>query len=458
MAQEGNTKDVDVMLGRPHKAILAMAIPIAIAMIAQSINNLVDAVWVGLISADGLAAVGLVFPLFFILIGFGNGIGIGASSLISRRIGAGDRRGANRAAAQAFMLSIAVSAALTVCLVGSLPYVMALFGSGEVLRLSLQYSYPLFICTFVAVHVSVMSALLRSEGAAKRSMIIQLIGAGLNVVLNPIFIFACGFGIAGSALATVCAMTAGMLVSFYWYFRKKDTYLNLTLRGFRFSWPEIRLILKVGLPAAVELIVVSISVMLMNIILIAADGEDGVAIYSTSWRLLQMIQIPMMGIGSALVPVAAAAYGMRRMEKVSSAYWYAAELAVGLTIVLAAIEAVFTAQIAWLFTMTPDTARLEPGIVEFMRIAALFLPFSALFFVSSSLFQAFGLGLRSLIVTLVTNLLQIPFCYAQVLMGGGLDAVFWGVCATEIAGALFSFVWAVHTMRKISRLPGMIGS
>ncbi len=454
MTQTGNTKDVDTLLGNPHKAILSMAVPIAIAMLAQAANNLVDSLWVSIIGTDAIAAVGYAFPLFFIIIGFGNGIGIGASAVISRRIGANDREGADRSAAQAFMLSLAASAVLGVILVLALDPLMSLFCTGNVYDLSLAYGYPIFGCSIIAVHVGVMSALLRAEGAAKRSMKCQLYGAFLNIVLDPIFMFVFGWGVAGAAWATVVSMVLGIAMSCYWFFKKKDTYLDIRLRHFRFDAKEIRLILSVGIPAALNLIITSVSIMLMNGILTAAAGSDGVAIYTVAWRVLQMIQIPMMGIGAALVPVVAAAYGMRRMDRCSNAYWYADKLAAGLTLLLGVIMAIFAYQIAGAFTTSAGD--LQGGIAQFLRVAAVFLPFSALGFLSSNLFQAFGLGLRSLVIILLINLLQLPFCYILVCLGNGLTAIFWGVCLTEIIGSLFGFTWAAHTLRKLSRLPGMI--
>ena len=455
MAVEQSTKDLDTMLGNPRRAILSMAIPLILAMAAQNVNNLIDAIWVTDLGADALAAVGLVFPIFFIMIAVGNGIGIGATAVISRYIGAGKRDYANRSATQAFILSLVTSALTTIVLLILFVPIMRFMGAeGNVLECCKSYGYPIVICTVIAVHVGVMSSLFRAEGAAKRSMTCQIIGAGLNIVLDPLFMFVFGWGLAGAAWATVVSMLAGMSVFFYWLFIKKDTYLELNFRGFKFDRKIIGPILHVGIPASIGMMIASIAMILMDNIIIVAGGSDGVASYTASWRIIQMEMLPMMGISDAIVPVCAAAFGMRRGDKIASAFWYSFTLAIGITLVLSLIVALTANYVAVLFSYSEDTIRLREDISQLLRIAAIFLPFSASGFIATSLFQSLGMGGRALVTSLVINVLQIPCCFILVNAGGGMNAVYWGICITEIAGALVSVAWAILTMRKVGHFIG----
>jgi putative MATE family efflux protein len=431
--------------------MLAMAIPVIIATIVQSTNSLIDALWVSLLGPEEIAAVGLVFPLYFITIGIGEGIGIGASSLISRRIGNGDRRRAEHSASQAFVLSLIVSIIATAILLPLLEPTLVLMGAGSILGVCLDYSVPLFIGTVFTVHLGVMSAILRSEGASKRSMSCEVLGAALNMVFDPLFMFGFGWGIAGDAWATVAATFCGLMLTFYWYFIKKDCYLLIYLRGFRFDRAVDRIILSVGIPAIFETVVTSFASMAINMVLIGSLGSDSVATFSTAWRIVQLMEIPMLGIAAAIVPVCAAAYGMMRLDKVDESFYFGLIFGAAMTLLIGASVALFADQIAYAFTSTDEEAHLRAGVATFLRIAAIFTPFSALGTIASSLFQAFGKGMYSLAIIAMINLAEIPVCYVQVMLGQGLYPVYWGICITEIIGGLIGTAWALLSLRLVNR-------
>lgn len=453
MERDGMTEDVKTLLGNPRRAVLSMAVPIAIGMIAQSANNLIDTFWVSGLGKNALAATGLVFPLFFILIAVGNGIGIGASALISRRIGEGDRDSADKGASQAFMLSLAFSAVTTLVVLAIMRPAFAVMGAdGDVMDDCVDYGLPLFIGTVAAIHVGVMSSILRSEGAARRSMEIQIVGAVINMILDPVFIYGLDMGLTGAAIATVISMFAGIALACFWYFVKRDLYLRISLRRFRFDWHIVRPILAVGIPASVGMMVISLCMIFMNRIISDAGGSDGIAVYTTASRLIDFEQIPMMGIGGAVVPVIAAALGMRKAGKIREGFAYSVKMSVLVTVTVALVAALFAPWITIAFTVGDDTVPLRDDIAFFIRLAAVFLPFSAARFTASSLFEAFGMGTRSLVTILVINMLQIPCCAALVyVFGGDLYSVFYGICATEMLGSVFAVGWSCLTLRQKCR-------
>ena len=229
------TDDVKTLLGNPKKALIAMAIPMMIATVVQSANNMIDAVWLAGLGAGALAATGVVFPLFFVVMGFGNGIGVGASQALSRRIGAGDYDGTSKVAAQAVMIGLAGGLVMTVAFLLSAEPLLSICGAGEYLDECMEYAIPILLFIPVFLIGSILSGLLRSEGASKRAMNIQVVGAAINIVLDPIFIYIFGWGIAGAAWATSISMTVSMVMGLYWYFIKKDTFVRIPLRGFRFD-------------------------------------------------------------------------------------------------------------------------------------------------------------------------------------------------------------------------------
>ncbi|MCL2149003.1 MAG: MATE family efflux transporter [Methanomassiliicoccaceae archaeon] len=458
MEEQEKTKDVETLLGDPKKAILAMAIPTTIALVAQSVNNLVDAMWVSGLGRDSLAAVGIVFPLFFIIIGISNGVGIGAASAISKRIGAEDKAGADRTAAHAMVLILIASVAMMALFLAFLEPIVRLIGGGAsegTIQECLSYAYPLAVFVAVFMLVGVLSSILRSEGAAKRSMYILIIAAVINLVLDPFFIYdyGLGLGMAGAALATVLAEGVALAVIIYWYFVRKDMYLRFRFRGFRFEAPIIKDIFKVGVPAAFQMMIVSVVVIFMNMILLEANGggDDAVAIYSSGWRLLSILMIPTMGIASGIVPVCAAAYGARRYDKVKAAYNYGIKISVAFMVVVAAVTMVFAPDILMIFTYDSGTEHLRDGMTEFLRISLLFLPFVAVGAAAESLFQALGMGTRALVSTIFRNFLLVPVCYLAMVTTSGLTYIWWGSTFSEIAGCLFVAAWAVLIIRVISR-------
>ncbi|MGN0098759.1 MAG: MATE family efflux transporter [Candidatus Methanomethylophilaceae archaeon] len=444
------TDDAKTMLGDPRKAVIAMAIPMIVATVVQSANNIIDAVWVSGLGKAALAATGVAFPFFFIVMGIGNGIGVGASQALARRLGAGDYEGTNRVASQTIMMSLVAGMILAVALTLLAEPAMAVSGAGDYLAECLEYAVPLFVCIPFIMVSAMFSALLRAEGSSKRSMMIQLAAALLNIVLDPIFIYVLGWGLAGAAWATCIAMSSSMVFGIYWYYIRRDTFVRIPLRGFRFDRSIDLDILKVGIPASMEMIVMSVTAIIMNQIILIVDPVDGIAIYSTGWRALDMLTIPAMAFGFSLVPICAAAYGADRMDKFREAFSYSMRLGTGLMCVLTVFTLVAAPAIVFLFTYSDATASLAPEMVTFLRIGAVFLPFITVSFASSGMFQSLGMGVRSLISTLTMNLLRVPICAA--LAGfGTLSYLWWGMSVSEIIGAAIIGGWAVHTLRSLMK-------
>jgi len=444
------------LLGDPKKAILAIAVPTTVALVAQSVTSLINAVWVAGLGRDALAAIGIVFPIFFIVIGISNGIGIGAASAIGKRIGAENKAEADRTAAHAIVLILIASAVLTVLFLLFLEPILRLIGLGAgegTIQECINYAFPLAAFTFVFMIVGVMSSILRSEGAAKRSMYILVLSAVINLILDPFFIYdyGLGWGMAGAAMATVTAEGVAMVVMIYWYFVKKDLYLKFKFKGFRFESPIIKDIFKVGIPAALQMMMISVVSVFMNLMLLHTGGDDGVAIYSSDWRILSILTIPLSGISAGIVSVCAAAYGAKRHDKIRTAYTYAIKIAVILMIGVAAIAVVFAPLILYVFTYDPHTEYLRDGMAEFLRIAAVFLPFMAIGMAAESLFQSLGMGVKALISTIVRNLFMLPVCYLAMVTTSGLTYIWWGITISEIIPSSFIALWTFIVLRTLMK-------
>ena len=458
---EQSTKGVDTLLGNPKKAIIAMSVPLIIAMIAQSANNLIDAVWVAGLGPDALAAVGFIFPLFFILIGFGNGIGIGASSAIARHIGRGDKKGVDSTATQSIVLTIIVSIIVMIFMLIFQRPLLDLMGAGQTLDLCVEYGTPVFVSTVILLLNGLLSNLLRSEGAAKRAMATQILAAVINIILDPFFIYdyGLGLGMAGAAWATITAVTVSLIVISFWFFVKRDTYIKISLRYIRLEKDTVSDILRVGIPASLEMIVMSLFSIVINYIIVQADqGTNGLAIFSSTWRIVQMLMIPNMAIGGAVVPVFGAAYGARRFDKIKEAYFYAIKVSSLIMVVLVVITLITADYLVMLYAYSEEVAPLKDDMASCLRILCLFLPFMSWGFVGAGLFQSMGLGLYSFICTVIRNGLQIPASWILLVTVGTAVSITWGIMSMEILGSVIGGLWSYLLLRSVIKKSGFSSS
>ncbi|MDY0293415.1 MAG: MATE family efflux transporter [Candidatus Methanomethylophilaceae archaeon] len=444
-------KDVEKMLGNPRKAILAIALPVALALLLQNANNLVDALWVVGLGSDALSAIGLSHPLYSVTIAIGTGIGIGASSAIAWRIGKGEKGLADRTASQSVMTGLVVGLALTPVLLLVGEPVMLYMGGAPVMDLCLDYSYPLFLSSAATVMMGVLTGILRGEGSARRSMYMLLLSAGLNIILDPIFIYTFGWGISGAAWATVFSCIPAVMLPVFWYFVRKDMYLDPLLRGFRFDRSLQRDIMRVGAPEAMELCIMNLMNIFLNTYVIVAGGTDAMAVWSTVWRINYMLLIPVQAIASAVVPVCAASYGMRRFDRIREGYNHSLAVGIAFTAGLSLLLFLGAEQAATVFTYSGGAEDLRPAMAHFIRVCCLFMPTMAWVFIGSSLLQSMGKATYAMLSTLIRNVvLVLIFAY---LATSGTDALWWGLLAGEVAGAALMGVWGRATLRALERKP-----
>ncbi len=452
---EGN-ESVRLLMGDYRKAMWKMSVPMIIAMAVQMAYNLFDAIWVSGLGADALAAVAFVFPLFFVVMGLANGIGVGATAAISRRIGSGDKRGADSVATHTMALVAVISICLTVPFVILADDIFTWMGAGDAIPLATSYAQVLFSGTIIIFFASVAMAILRGEGDAKRSMYIMVIGSVLNIVLDPIFIYGLDMGIAGAAWATLLAFGVSASVMIYWLMIKRDTYVTISIKGFRWDRAILRDIFKVGLPASVMQISMALTQFVVNLIILMVGSTDGVAVYGTGWRIISFQMVPLFGIAAALTPVVGAAYGSKKFSKIGGAHLYGTKMGLALELILTALVLIAAPWLALIFTSTGDSQRLYGDIVTFLRIATLFVPFVSLGMLSSAMFQGVGKGNSALLATLIRSVfLTILLTYLLgVVMGMGLEGIWWGVALANFMGSLIVFIWARLYTRRLNEEMG----
>ena len=436
-------ENVEMITGDPKKAINKLSIPIIASMFLIFANNIIDSIWVAGLGPDPLAALGYVTPLFMIMVGFGNGLGAGGNSLISRYIGAEDKSSANNAAIHNLILSAVVSIVITIIFLAFLKPLLMLMGASSVIGYATDYAFIIFAWTFGLLMPPIVGGAFRAEGDIKRATVPIALAAIINMILDPIFIYTLNMGIQGAAWATALGPFISLLLMFYWIFVKKDTYLSYNRKDFHNNLTMYKDILVVGIPASLEQLVLSVLTIFVNFLLTIVSGPVAVAVYTAGWRIINIGMLPAIGVGTAAISVAGVAFGARKYENLRIVARYAVKVALIASIIVCVILIVFSNQIAVIFSYSESSAKLAPAIAGFLQIMSLFIlyvPFGAS---AGNVFQGVGKGTISFLLTtfrefilvlIFAYLLGFTFhmgefgIYCGMLLGGGIGSLICYAC------------------------------
>lgn len=444
-SEEGpETKGVRILEGDPKKAIIKLAVPMIVAMSVQTLYQLVDTFWVSGLGADALAAMGFVFPFYFISMALSNGLGIGGGAAISRKIGARDKAGADNVAVHTIIMMLLLVLIFTIPFYVFAPQIFSLVGAGKTTDLAVEYARVIFLGSIVIFFTNVANSILRAEGDSKRAMHAMVLGAVLNIVLDPIFIYTFKMGIAGAAWATLLSLAVSSAMMFNWLFFKRDTFVSFDFKDFSFEKNIINDIFKVAVPASAQQLSMSLSMLVLNLIIVNVSSTDGVAVYSTGWRVATIAIAPLVGIATAVVSVSGAAFGAKDFEKAKTVHTYAVKIGLLIEGGVAAFTFIFAPQIAAIFTQTEEAAHIAPDLVQFLRIIYIFYPTVSLGMLSSSLFQGVGKGLSALVANILRTMVFTPLfaAFFAFNLDMGQVGAWWGIVAGNAIGAGLVFIWA----------------
>lgn len=457
MTEEKTNKNVELMRGNPEIAVKKLAIPIMISMIITALYNIIDGIWVAGLGQAAIAGIGFVTPIFMILNGVSVGLGNGATSAISRYVGARDKEGADKGAEHSLLIFLLASIILTVILLIILEPLLKLYGaSGQTLVEGMKYGIPLFVGLIGFIFCNGATGILRGEGDMKRAMYATILGVVLNAIFDPIFIYTLNFGSAGAAIATVASSAISAIVILYWILIKKDTYVDLHLKQFKFDGKIARRILNVGIPASMDMVMMSIAVSLYLVFISSVGGDYGIAVFTSGQRLYLFGIMPLTAIGAAIVAVVGSAYGAKNGDYIKRAHTYGVKFAVAVGFVITLILVVFSNQLAYIFAYTPETAHLVPGIALFLQIATLCLPFTGIGMPSSFLYQGLGKGLYSLAWTIIREVIftVIATYIFGIYLGLGLIGIWTGLAVGRILASILNFAFARYTIKNIRKKLG----
>lgn len=445
-------ENVELMRGEPEKAVKKLAIPIMISMILTAMYNIVDGIWVAGLGPTAIAGIGFVTPIFMVLNGASVGLGNGATSSISRFIGAKNHEMANKSATQSLLIFLIASIILTIIfIIIQEPLLRSYGATGQTLKEAVAYATPLFLGLIAFMYSNGCSGILRGEGDMKRAMYVVVATVILNASLDPIFIYIMGFGSAGASLATIVSSVIAAIIMLYWILIKKDTYVNVTLKNFKFDSKLTKDILKVGIPSAFDMLIMAIAMSIYLILISQVGGDYGIATFTTGQRLYLFAIMPLTAIGSAVIAVSGSAFGAKNGDYLSRTHKYGAKCGLALGTVITLILVIFATPLATIFAYTPETANLVPGIAQYLQIACPALILTGIGLPSSFFYQGIGKGTYSLMFTILREIifvvpLMLVFVFVLKL---DLVGIWLGLCIGRMIASVINYVFARYEIKKI---------
>ena len=438
---------VATLLGNPRKAVVAMAIPIIISLAVAEINSVADRAWCSGLGVEALAAISVVRPIYNVYVGLGAGLGVGAAAVISRNIGAARPKDASVSAIQAIMIGFAFALALTPVMFFLQPGLLEAIGSEDIYDATMSYMTCYTLSLAIIVMNGVIGGVLNGQGAASLSTIMMMVLAVSNMILDPIFIYTFGLGITGASMATVIATVISLLVGIR-YMLGRRTYLRFDRSMMRLDGPNMRSIMKAGIPQMLEYVIIYAMDTFLNMIVISSNGSRGLTIYSTPDAIVFLMVIPAMAVGSALVTVASSAYGQKDVQRMQEAFRFSLMFGLGIVLSLVVIVELLPWLPMMMFTYTEEMAELRPEMVETMRILALYAPLFSMTPLCSGFLQAMKYPSFSVIIAIVRNLILIGLF--MIASAYTLMTIMWALVFGHLIGATIISIVTFFTFRYVS--------
>ncbi len=436
------------------KLILSMSLPAMFSMLVQALYNIVDSIFVSRLGVNALAAVSLAFPIQTLLIAVAVGTGVGINSLISRRLGEKNVDAADKAATHGLFLGVFSWVPFLIFgLFFCRPYMAAFSETAQVVDMGVDYLS--IVCTLsIGCMVEIMvEKTLQATGNMIYPMLFQLSGAITNIILDPVFIFGYfgvpAMGVAGAAIATVIGQFVALIFSLVILFAKSHQ-VRITLRGFRFNGKTIRDIYAVGLPSIIMQAIGSVMNMGMNGIL-ATFSDTAVAVLGAYYKLQSFVFMPVFGLNQGVMPVLGYNYGARKRHRFTSAMRIGSIIALLIMALGTLLFWVMPEQLLDIFKeagqQSADPELLRIGVPALRIISLCFIP-AALGIIFSTAFQATGMGVRSLIISLLRQLVLIlPVAYLLSLTGEVVN-VWYAFPIAEAVSLVVSILFYISLYRK----------
>ena len=412
--KERSKKDLETMLGDPKKAILAMALPMAVSYVVSEVNLFVDTFWTSGLGSAASSAISTVAPFYAMVAAFGVGLGVAASANVSFSIGRKDLDKASALAGNILMLGILVSVLVSSLILVLYNPIMEFMDADDVRELGFDYVLPCALMSWAQILNNIVAGLLRAEGGGRKSMAVLISAAAFNLILDPILIYGLGLGLVGAAFATMVSALVATIVGLNWY-RVGAMNISLTRGSFRMTKENVKDIFSVSLPRTAESLINNVIIIVQRVFIIACAGTIGVMYMNMPWRFIGLSMVPAQAIGAALIPVCSAALGQSRPDKMLLGMRYSAKLVIAVISVMTVVVFVFADVLVGAYTYSETMAEHRDMLAWVLRVESLVLLPFALTSLGSSMLQSMKRSRVAARVMLIWAFIKLGMMYVASL-------------------------------------------
>jgi putative MATE family efflux protein len=430
------------------RLVLAMSVPNVLSMLVNSMYNIVDSFFVAQINENAMTALSLVFPIQNLVTAIGVGFGVGVNAIIAFYLGAKNNHSANTSASQGVLLSIIHGIILTIVSMLIMPGFLRLFTfNEEVIAMGLEYSYIAFAFA-ISVNVGIaLEKVFQSVGRMKTTMFVMIVGCLTNVILDPILIFGLGpipaMGIAGAALATGIGQTLTLILYIIIYIVKPIN-VKLSVEFLKYKRGIIKQLYFIGIPATLNMALPSLLVSVLNSIL-TAYSQIYVVILGIYYKLQTFVYLPANGIIQGIRPLVGYNYGAKEYGRVKKIYRVSLMMSIVIMMIGTGLCMFIPEQLISLFSSNDQT--IQAGAIA-LRIISIGFIVSTVSIASSGLLEGLGMGLPSLVISLLRNVLliiPIAFILSRMIGADGVWHAFW---ITELIAAGISYLLYIKAFKN----------
>ena len=441
------------------KLFWKMGLPMIISMVLQALYNVVDSIFVTNMGEKGAIAnqaLTIAFPIQILIIAIGVGTGIGINALLSKSLGEKDQEKVNKVAGNGIFLSICIFIVFLLFGAFGSKWFISLFAGGNEEVIAMGTTYLQICCCFSlgSIGYTVYERFLQATGKTMLSTIAQILGAVANIVLDYVFIFPLGMGVAGAAWATVIGQFISLFVAMYFHYTKNKE-INGNLKYIRPDFALIKGIYKIGISAAIMQALLSVMMAGMNAILGMAKADPTILVgsFGIYYKIQQIALFSAFGLSNTIISILSFNYGMKDKERINDCIKYGIIDTLIVTFILTLVFEIFAKPLSSLFALTGGTSK---EIIEVctmsLRIASIGYVFMGFSLAVQGVLQSLGYAIKPLIISLLRLVIFIfPIAYFFTMSDNVTNIVWWTFPIAEVLTAIISvFILKSTYKEKIS--------
>lgn len=450
MAESNRMKEMPV-----NKLMVQMGIPMILSMALQAVYNIVDSAFVGNMkegSEAALNALTLVFPVQMLMVAIGVGTGVGTNALLAMTLGQGNTKKAAKVAGNSLFLGAVIYVVwLLFGIFGVKAYISSQTVDPQVISMGTSYLRICCVISFGIIFFSLFEKLLQATGRSLYSTIGQVVGAVVNIILDPIMIYGLGpvpeMGVEGAAYATVIGQVTSALMLFIFHIRLNKEFEH-SISYMKPSFTIVKEIYAIGLPAIIAQALMSIMVYVMNLILKFSPSAQ--TAYGLFYKVQQFVLFLAFGLRDAITPIIAYAYGMGSKKRIREGIKYGILYTVALMIIGTLITEIFPGAFATLF----NAGQSREYFISAMRIISISFLFAGINVAYQGIFQAVEGGIESLVISLLRQfviILPLAGIFSVFVRNGqmGVSLIWWAFPITELIACLVGYVFLKRIQNRL---------